>query len=80
LSTHLVLVHSGARADVTDLIPFGRVTNAAYTTADLVMAWRGGAYQPFVKIENLTDENYEEVFGYASARRRVRFGVRYVLR
>jgi vitamin B12 transporter len=80
LSTHLVVIHAGARADVTDLIPFGRVMNDAYTTADIVLAWRMGAYQPFVKVENLTDERYQEVFGYASGTRRVRFGVRYVLR
>ncbi|MGZ8711264.1 MAG: TonB-dependent receptor domain-containing protein, partial [Thermoanaerobaculia bacterium] len=80
LSAHLAVIHAGARADVTDLIPFGRVMNGAYTTADLVLAWRLGAYQPFVKIENLTDERYQEVFGYASASRRVRVGVRYVLR
>ncbi|HET7704511.1 MAG TPA: TonB-dependent receptor [Thermoanaerobaculia bacterium] len=80
LSTHLVVIHAGARADVTDLIPFGRVLNDAYTTADLVLAWRLGAYQPFVKVENLTNERYQEVFGYESAARRVRVGVRYVLR
>jgi vitamin B12 transporter len=80
LSTHLVVIHAGARADVTDLIPFGRVMNDAYTTADVVLAWRIGGYQPFVKVENLTDERYQEVFGYASGTRRVRVGIRYVLR
>lgn len=80
LSAHVAVIHAGARADVTDLIPFGRVMNDAYTTADLVLAWRLGAYQPFLKIENLTDERYQEVYGYASASRRVRVGVRYVLR
>jgi vitamin B12 transporter len=80
LSAHLAVVHAGARADVTDLIPFGRVMNDAYTTADLVLAWRLGAWQPFAKIENLADERYQEVFGYASASRRVRVGVRYMLR
>ena len=77
VSTHLVISHAGERADVTDLVPFGRVINGAYTTADLVVAWRTGSYQPFLKVENLTDERYEEVFGYASGRRRIRVGLRY---
>ena len=80
VSAHFVVIHSGARADITDLVPFGRVMNDAYTTADLVVSYRRGAYQPFVRIENLTDEDYQEVFGYASARRRVRIGVKFVLR
>ena len=77
VSTHLVISHAGERADVTDLLPFGRVMNKAYTTADLVVAWRAGSYQPFLKVENVTDERYEEVFGYTSGRRRIRVGVRY---
>lgn len=79
-STQLVVVHSGARADVTDLQPFGRVVSPAHTTADLVLVYRHGAYSPFFKVENVTDERFEEVFGYQSPRRRVRFGVRYTMR
>lgn len=78
LRTQLVVVYNGQRDDVTDLVPFGRVSNASYTTADLVVHYdlRGGI-TPFVKVSNLTDEKYEEVFGYPSPRRRVAVGVRY---
>jgi len=33
-----------------------------------------------VRVENLTDEQYEEVFGYPSAPRRFSAGVRYTVR
>lgn len=77
--TELVIIHSGARADVTDLAPFGRVQNEAYTTADLTFRYHHGAVTPYVKLENLTDTQYEEVFGYQSAGRRAIVGVRYAL-
>lgn len=73
IGTELVVVHTGARADVTDLFPFGRVINEAHTTADVTVRYRF----TYVKVENATDERYEEVFGYASARRRVIVGVRF---
>ncbi|HEX6178201.1 MAG TPA: TonB-dependent receptor, partial [Thermoanaerobaculia bacterium] len=79
-AAHFVVLHTGARADVTDLLPFGRVTNDAYTTADLVFSYDVNAFAPYVKIENLTNQRYEEVFGYPSASRRIRVGVRYRLR
>ncbi|HUP45085.1 MAG TPA: TonB-dependent receptor [Thermoanaerobaculia bacterium] len=77
LSTQLVVAHTGERADVTDLIPFGRVTSRAYTAADIVVSYRAAAWRPFVKIENVTGEEYQEVFGYPSPARRLRLGVRY---
>lgn len=78
-SAQLVIAHTGERLDVTDLLPFGNVTNEAFTTADLALHYDRGALSPFVKIENLTDEQYESVFGYASGRRRIRAGVRYTI-
>jgi vitamin B12 transporter len=80
LSATMVVVHTGGRADVTDLFPFGRVTADAYTTADLTLRYRLGRVVPYLKFENLTDERYEEVFGYPSARRRAVAGIRYALR
>jgi vitamin B12 transporter len=80
LSATMVVVHTGHRADVTDLFPFGRVTADAYTTADLTLRYRLGRAVPYLKFENLTDERYEEVFGYPSARRRAVVGIRYALR
>ena len=79
ISTQLVVIHSGARADITDLLPFGRVSNRAYTTADVTLGYDLGPVRPYLKIENALDEQYEEVFGYASARRRLIAGVRYTL-
>jgi vitamin B12 transporter len=75
-----VLIHAGERPDITDLVPFGRVINQPYTTADLTVRYAMGALSPYVKVENLTDEAYEEVFGYPSARRRAVVGVRYTMR
>lgn len=79
-SGQFVVLHAGERGDVTDLVPFGRVTSKAYTTADVVLSYRLASWQTYVKVENLTDEEYEEVFGYPSPSRRVRIGVRYRLR
>lgn len=75
----LVGLRNGSRADVTDLYPYSRVTNAAYTTADLTVDYDLGAFTPYVKVENVTDENYEEVFGYPSPGRRLLAGLRYSL-
>ena len=79
LSSELSVIYAGVRRDVTDLVPFGIVTNDAHTTADLVMKYQLGSIAPFVKVENATDARYEEVFGYPSARRRLIAGVRYKL-
>lgn len=79
-TTQLVIAHQGARVDVTDLVPFLPVTNEAHTTADLAVHYHRGALAPYVKVENLTDEDYEEVFGYPSARRRFIAGIRWSAR
>ncbi|MDP9190643.1 MAG: TonB-dependent receptor [Acidobacteriota bacterium] len=78
-STQFVIIHKGQRGDVTDLFPFGTVQNDAYTTADVTVHYRIGSLSPYVKLENLTDEKYEEVFGYASGRRRAIVGVRFTM-
>ncbi|HET7436926.1 MAG TPA: TonB-dependent receptor [Thermoanaerobaculia bacterium] len=77
VGTELVVAHTGARVDVTDLFPFSHVTNEAHTTADITVRYRLANLTPYVKLENATDERYEEVFGYPSARRRVIAGVRF---
>lgn len=79
-SAQFVVIHKGRRDDVTDLFPFGTVSNDAYTTADVTVHYRMGAFSPYVKLENLTDESYEEVFGYESGRRRAIVGLRYQIR
>jgi vitamin B12 transporter len=79
-SAQLVIAYKGVRNDVTDLFPFGTVRNDAFTTADLTVHYQLGTLRPYVKLENLTDEKYEEVFGYPSGRRRAIVGVRYAIR
>lgn len=76
----LVVVYAGERPDVTDLAPFGIVSNRSYTTADVVVRYEVRDFAPFVKVENATDVKYDEVFGYPSARRRFIAGVRYTTR
>jgi outer membrane cobalamin receptor len=73
----LVITHRGERLDVTDIAPFGTVGAPSFTTADLTIRYRVGSLVPYVKAENITDEDYEEVFGYASPARRLIAGVRY---
>lgn len=79
-SAQLVVTHKGQRNDVTDLFPFGTVSNDAYTVVDVVVHYRLGTLTPYVKLENLSDENYEEVFGYPSGRRRAVVGLRWAIR
>ncbi|HKR62563.1 MAG TPA: TonB-dependent receptor, partial [Thermoanaerobaculia bacterium] len=79
-AAQLVVAHKGVREDVTDLFPFGTVRNDAFTTVDLTLHYQLGALRPYIKLENLTDEKYEEVFGYPSGRRRAIVGVRYAIR
>lgn len=76
-STQVVVTHTGARPDVTDLLPFGTVTSAAFTTGDVLLRYEMATLSPFLKIANVTDERYEEVFGFPSAGRRISLGVRY---
>jgi vitamin B12 transporter len=73
----LVVARVGRRPDVTDLFPFGSVTSRAYTKADVTVRWNAGAFTPYVRLENLTNERFEEVFGYPSPTRRAAIGIRY---
>jgi vitamin B12 transporter len=76
----LVVTRMGSRADVTDLSPFGSVTSPSYTKADVTFRWNAGAFTPYVRVENLTNERYAEVFGYPSPGRRALAGIRYASR
>ncbi|HVS29978.1 MAG TPA: TonB-dependent receptor [Thermoanaerobaculia bacterium] len=73
----LLVMHSGRRNDVTDLLPYGTVVNEPYTTAGLAVHYSTGSWSPYVKVENVTGERYEEVFGYPSPGRRVVAGLRF---
>lgn len=76
-SALLLVTHTGSRPDVTEILPYGVVRNAAYTTADVVLHYERGGLRPFLKIENVTGERYEEAFGYPSPGRRAIVGIRY---
>lgn len=80
-SASAAIVHAGERADVTDLFPWGRVLADPFTTADLVVERPlAEGVTPYVKIENVTDEEYEEIFGYPSPGRRAIAGIRVTMR
>jgi vitamin B12 transporter len=77
VDTNVAIVRTGAREDVTPVLPFGRITNAGYKTIDANMQYRMSRVTPFVKVENLRNARYEEVAGYGAPGRRVVVGVRF---
>lgn len=76
----LVVTYGGDRDDVRPVFPYDTVVNEAWTVADLTLRYRFGPVQPYVSVENLFDEEYEEVLGYPSPERRALIGVRYSLK
>lgn len=74
--TNVALVHTGSRFDVLPVAPFNRVSDRAYTTIDINMQLHGDRYTPYVKLENATNVQYEEVRGYRSPGRRLILGLR----
>ena len=72
-----MIARVGSRPDVTDLFPFGNVSNRAYTVADLTVRWTAGKIAPYAKVENLMNTKYQEVFGYPSPTRRGSVGIRW---
>jgi vitamin B12 transporter len=73
---NVVLIRSGERVDTQAVSPFARATNAGYTTVDATLQYRIGKVAPFLKVENLTDAQYEEVLGFPSPGRRAIVGLR----
>jgi vitamin B12 transporter len=74
---NLVLLRTGERPDILPVLPFSRTTNESHTTFDVNVQLDLRRFTPYVKIENLTDVEYEEVLGYASPSRRAIAGVRF---
>jgi len=74
--TNIALVHTGARLDVLPVAPFTHVNDKAHTTVDVNMQLHGDRYTPYIKLENATNQHYEEVRGYASPGRRLIVGLR----
>lgn len=55
---------------VGDRIDFGDVPLSSYATLDLTAARRlGERFEPFARVENVTDERYEEAAGFPAPRR-----------
>lgn len=79
VDTSFVLLHQGRRDDVRPVAPFDRVSDRAYTTFDVSVQMHLDRVTPFVKLENATDAQYEEVRGYPSPRRRAIVGLRFGL-
>lgn len=76
---NVVLLRTGTRQDILPVLPFSRITNSAHTTVDANVQLDFGRFTPYVKIENLTDVEYEEVRGYVSPSRRAVVGVRFTM-
>lgn len=74
---NFVVMRTGERPDVLPVLPFTRAQNEAHTTFDANVQFDLGSFTPFVKVENLTNVEYEEVLGYASPARRAVVGVRF---
>jgi vitamin B12 transporter len=77
--TNVVITHSGARGDILPVFPFSSVNDRAVTTVDINAQLHLARITPYVRIENATDERYEEVRGYPSPRRRATAGIRFTL-
>jgi len=74
--TNIALVHTGSRLDVLPVAPFTHVSDKAHTTVDVNVQMHGDRYTPYIKLENATNERFEEVRGYRSPGRRFIFGLR----
>ena len=77
LSANVVATYTGARPDFLPVAPFSRTTNESHTVFDANLQLDLGRTTPFVKIENVTDVDYQEVLGYPSPSRRAVVGVRF---
>jgi vitamin B12 transporter len=75
----LLLLRTGVRDDILPVLPFSRTTNRAHSTVDAHVQFDLGRLTPYVKVENLTDEDYEEVRGYPSPSRRAIVGIRFAM-
>ncbi len=73
------LLRTGRRDDFLAVAPFSRTINGAYTVIDANFQYHLGSLIPFVKVDNLRNERYEEVKGFRSPPRRASFGIRFVM-
>jgi vitamin B12 transporter len=69
------VVFVGERGDADALDTTRRVENPAYWRLDLQARFTAGALAPFLRGQNLTDEDYAEADGFPAAGRRLSGGV-----
>lgn len=65
---NLGIVYIGKREDINNTVyPAERITMDSYTRVDLACSYRFTEHvEVFARIENLFNENYQEVYGYAT--------------
>lgn len=80
INTTLSIIHNGERRDLLPVLPFTATMNEAFTRGDFLVQYRSGQWTPYVRVENISDEDYEEILGYTSPGRRALLGVRYSLK
>ncbi len=74
---NVTVLRTGERPDILPVLPFSRITNEAHTTVDANVQVDLGSFTPYLRLENLTNVQYEEVRGYASPSRRAVIGLRF---
>ncbi|MCB1037243.1 MAG: TonB-dependent receptor, partial [Acidobacteria bacterium] len=63
-SLSLIALYVGRRPDL-DPVTFEDTTNGSYTRLDLAARWqRWQQFQPYGRVENLVDEDYDEALGF----------------
>lgn len=78
LSAFATVVRTGSRADILPVFPYDRIVDSAWTSVDLRLGWRVGGVEPYVRVENLLDERYQEIAGFPAPGRRAIVGLRYI--
>lgn len=79
-SSELSAIHSGDRLDVLPVFPYSLTGNEAWTTVDWTAEYAFGSIRPYIRVENLLNEKYQEVLGFPSATRRALIGARWTLK
>jgi vitamin B12 transporter len=77
VDTSAVVQYTGARMDVLPVYPYSHVSAGSHTILDANVQFDLGRFTPYVRVENLTGADYEEVLGYTSPGRRAVVGVRF---
>lgn len=68
--------HYVGERDDLDPVTYAVAKNESFTTADLIFHYPLGNTSPYVRVENLTDESYQEILGYPAPGRRFIVGIR----